>query len=217
MKRLLLIFLTLILLLSAAACTPKEPATTTPSTATPPATTAPKPLSALTASEAVTLLDTLAKQSRTTLTLSVTTVTDGITLRANYNVTPTEVRYSIEKLSLFPTDGDFSSLPESFITTLTGTATVQNGTVTAIDGTAVTLPALGTLQGRFAFPASALRNVVWEEGILSADVISADAVLSTTANVSNMKIAAALSTDAITSLTVTYATSKSDVTMVYTF
>ena len=214
MKRLFLFLLTLTLLLSAAACTPKAPVSTgDPTTDAPSATTAPH---ALTATEAVTLLDTLVKKEHATVGLSVTTVTDGITLCSAYTASSTEVRFSVEKLSLFPTDGDFSNLPENFITTLTGTATVQNGKITAIDGDGATLPDAGTLQGKFAFPASALRNVVWENQTLTADVTDSAAVLGT-ANLTNARVSAVLSTDAITSLTVTYSTSKSNVTMVYTF
>jgi hypothetical protein len=147
------------------------------------------------------------------VTVEITTVTSGMTLTAEYTATKSVITYSVERLNKL--EGD--ELPEEYKTTLSGTATVENGRITRLDGDAVDLPAYDYLTGVFSIQKENLTEVVEEKGCLKAKVISPEAFLGTKVEAEEMTVSIAYTDTAITRLTVTYSTSTSTVTTVYTF
>lgn len=175
-----------------------------PSTDTPPEGTSP---------EIYETLNALLKAEKNAVTVEITTVTSGMTLTAEYTATKSVITYSVERLNKL--EGD--ELPEEYKTTLSGTATVENGRITRLDGDAVDLPAYDYLTGIFSIQKENLTEVVEEKGCLKAKVISPEAFLGTKVEAEEMTVSIAYTDTAITRLTVTYSTSTSTVTTVYTF
>ena len=175
-----------------------------PSTDTPPEGTSP---------EICETLNALLKAEKNAVTVEITTVTSGMTLTAEYTATKSVITYSVERLNKL--EGD--ELPEEYKTTLSGTATVENGRITRLDGDAVDLPAYDYLTGIFSIQKENLTGVVDEKGCLKAKVISPEAFLGTKVEAEEMTVSIAYTDTAITRLTVTYSTSTSTVTTVYTF
>ena len=163
------------------------------------------------------LLNDLAKQRYSKVKLDVVTVTGDVELKANYVLTEKNVTYSVEQLNLLPIDGSVADLSSEYKTTLTGTATVENGTVTKLDGAEVTLPSYDELKGAFHFEESNLKNVREEDGMLTADVVSASDFLGTKAEISNMTLKVSYSESALQIITLIYQTPRSTVTTVYSF
>lgn len=175
-----------------------------PSTDTPPAGETP---------EICETLNTLLEAEMNAVTVEITTVTEGITLKAEYAVTKDSVVYSVEQLNKL--EGD--DIPEEYKTTLSGTATVENGTVTKIDGDAIELPTYDQLTGRFSFEKGNLSEILEENGRFQAKVLSPKDFLGTKVDAEEMRITVTYTETAITTLTLTYNTATSAVTTVYTF
>jgi hypothetical protein len=158
-------------------------------------------------------LDTLLDAEVNAVTVEITTVTAGITLKAEYAVTKTSVVYSVDRLNKL--EGD--EIPEEYKTTLSGNATIENGTVTKIDGDAIDLPTYDQLTGNFSIKKENLVEIEEGEGSLKAKVLSPEAFLGTKVDVKDMTVSITYTDTAITRLTVTYSTSTSTVATVYTF
>lgn len=158
-------------------------------------------------------LDALLDAEVNAVTVDISTVTEGITLTAKYEITKTSVKYAVEQLSLL--EGD--AIPEDYKITLTGTATVENGTVTKIDGDAVDIPAYDQLTGNFSIIEGNLSDVQTGEGTFKAKVISPAAFLGTEVDAEDMTVSITYTEATVTSITLTYKTATSTVTTVYTF
>ncbi|MBQ1261980.1 MAG: hypothetical protein IIY01_03535 [Clostridia bacterium] len=158
-------------------------------------------------------LDTLLDAEVNAVTVEIITVTAGITLKAEYAVTKTSVVYSVDRLNKL--EGD--EIPEEYKTTLSGNATIENGTVTKIDGDAIDLPTYDQLTGNFSIKKENLVEIEEGEGSLKAKVLSPEAFLGTKVDVKDMTVSITYTDTAITRLTVTYSTSTSTVATVYTF
>ena len=159
----------------------------------------------------------LAAKSYSSITLDVTTVTDGVRLSASYTLTQDRVSYSIEKLNTFPTDGNAAELSPSYKTTLTGEAVIENGVLKTLDGEAVDLPSYDELRGGFHFDESNFKNVVDSATSFQADVISPSGFFGASVNVSNLKVSVSYSESAITQIDLSYQTERSAVQTQYTF
>ena len=158
-------------------------------------------------------LNALLRAEKNAVTVEITTVTSGMTLTAEYTATKSVITYSVERLNKL--EGD--ELPEEYKTTFSGTATVENGTVTKIDGDAIDLPTYDQLTGNFSIKKENLVEIEEGEGSLKAKVLSPEAFLGTKVDVKDMTVSITYTDTAITRLTVTYSTSTSTVTTVYTF
>lgn len=163
------------------------------------------------------ILNELAKQSYGKIKLDISTVTGDIELKASYTLTGSEVVYAVEQLNLLPSDGNIENASPDYKATLSGTATVENGTVTKIDGDAVSLPSYDELKGTFNFKESNFKNIQAEDGKLIAEVVSAADFLGIGTGISNMKIVVEYSDSALQKITLTYQTTNSTVTTVYEF
>lgn len=163
------------------------------------------------------ILGAFAKQSYGKVTLDITTLTGDFTLSANYSLTANEVTYSVERLNMLPTDGNFENVSSDYKQTLSGTATIENGEVTTLDGESVTLPSYDELEGNFDFKESNFKNVAVSEGRFSAEVVSASAFMGTDKSLHNMKIIVEYNDVMLQKITITYNTSNSNVTSVYVF
>ena len=76
------------------------------------------------------LLTSLSAQSYREVALQITTQTGDVTLQARYLLTPSLVTYEVEHLNLLPPDGDLTGVSPDYKTTLSGSATIENGKVT---------------------------------------------------------------------------------------
>lgn len=163
------------------------------------------------------IIEALLEKEYENVELIVTTKTDGAELKAVYTITKDSVEYYVENLALIPTDGDFSAISENGLVVLQGTATVENGIITGIDGDSVTLPSYTTLVGAFEIDGANLKNVSIGNGVLEADVTVLSDLLnvSVSANQAHLKIE--YGQTSVKKLTITYKTDLSDVTTVYEF
>lgn len=163
------------------------------------------------------ILNELSEQKYQKVTLDISTVTGDIELKAEYVITDTQIKYSVEQLNLLPPDGNLENASLDYKTILSGTATVENGTVTKLDGDSVSIPSYDELKGAFHFKESNFKNIQTENGKLTAEVVSASDFLGTGTGINNMKIVVDYSNSALQKITLTYQTANSTVTTVYEF
>ena len=165
-------------------------------------------------------LGDLTKLSYSTVSVNVSTETDGIELFAEYILRQNTVEYKIEELCLLPEDGNISGVSPSYKTTVSGTAEVKNGQIIKLDGASVTLPSYETLVGAFNFDKQNFKNA--EEptsgvGIFRADVASPASFLGRSTSAKNMRVTVDFASDALKTVTLTYDTDLSSVSIVYQF
>ena len=163
------------------------------------------------------VLNRLSKEKYQKVKLNITTVTEDITLKANYVLTASLVEYSIEQLNKLPVDGNFDGMSPNHKVTLTGTATIENGKVTKLDGAYVTLPNYDELKGSFNFGEDNFTGITTQSGKFTASVKSPSKLLGTEKNLTDMKITVEYSSTALKKITLSYKTSDSPVTTVYEF
>lgn len=157
----------------------------------------------------------LAEKNYTSISISIDTETDGITLCARYTVTSAEVAYSIEKMNLLPTDGSAPSPDEK--TVLTGTATIENGKITGIDGKALDLPTENELKGAFNFNESHLSNIEETDGRFTATVTSPSDFMGRETDAFDMSVVVEYDAVALKTIRLSYKTPLSTVNAVYAF
>lgn len=162
-------------------------------------------------------LDRLAKNNYSEIKITTSVKTGDIELTANYILTDTNVTYSVEQMSMLPTDGVLDNVSAADKIVLSGTATVKDGAVLTLDGASVNLPAYDELKGAFNFKEDYFSNVKEEGGKFSADVSAPADFLGTAKLLSNLKIEVEYNSNAITKLTLVYTTANSAVTTVYLF
>ena len=163
------------------------------------------------------VLNDLSKQNYSKIELNITTLMGDIQLSASYVLTAHKVSYSVEQLNMLPTDGNFSNMSPEYKTTLTGTATVENGKITKLDGDKVSISEYSELKGSFYFKENNFRNIKAADGEFSADIVSASEFLGTGKNISSLKIEVKYNSSAIEKITMVYQTANSTVTTVYEF
>lgn len=163
------------------------------------------------------ILNELASKSYSQIELNISTATGDIELMASYVLTNTEVTYAVEQLNLLPSDGNIENISPDHKVTLSGSATLENGRITKIDGEAVSLPSYDELTGAFNFTENNFRNVRKDHGKIAADVISASEFLEIDKTINDMRITVEYSSSALQKITITYNTINSAVEMVYEF
>lgn len=224
MKKAIISFLVLSLLLTCfVACGDNETQTTGSTGTTEPATTT----STTTATTSVTTegvptvtvyetLSALAEQKYDTVKLTVVTTSGSLTLTSEYTVTDDSITFRVEKANLLPVDGS-APTEENAKTVIEGTATVENGVVTQIDGEAVTLPTYETLVGSFVFEASNFENVVEGEDSFAAEILSVSSFLGVTEMDSNGSITVSYTADALLEMTLSYSTEGATISATYEY
>ena len=163
------------------------------------------------------VFEELSKKQYSKIELNIQTVMGDVELNANYTLTNSNVTYSVEQLTLLPSGENIDGASLNYKTTLTGTATIENGKVTKLDGDDVTLPSNTELVGSFNFDSSNFKNVKTEDGKLTADVISPSNFTGTSKNLSDMKIVVSYNETALQELEISYKTTNATVTTVYEF
>ncbi len=163
------------------------------------------------------VLNTLTTQNYKKIQLDITTLTGDIKLKANYVLTENKVEYSVEQLTLLPSDGNITGVSSDYKTSIQGSATVENGKVTKLDDEAVNLPEYDELKGAFNFKESFFKNVQIENGKFAADVVNVPAFMGVEKVISDMNIVVKYNDAAFQKVTVTYKTSNSTITLVYVF
>ncbi len=161
-------------------------------------------------------LDALTDVNYKMVKVRVVTDTDNVQLFAEYVLTQYNVQYSIEQLNKLPSNGDITGVSSEYKSTITGSASVDNGEI-ILDGENITLPAYDELKGNFNFDESNLKNVIIENNILKADVVSSSAFYGSEVNVENMKITVEYTQTALSKIVITYQTTYSSVTTTYEF
>lgn len=121
------------------------------------------------------LLGELSDNKPDGVTLAVIATKNELTLTSVYEISETSVEYRVERYSVL--DLGSEELPEEEKTVLEGIATIENGSITAIDGDPVELPEYTDLSGGFGFASENLENVKAEKGKLTATVKSLYAFL----------------------------------------
>lgn len=163
------------------------------------------------------ILNELATQPYSKVKLDIFTVTGDVELKASYTLTGSEVSYSVEQLNLLPSDGNIENVSPDYKVTLSGSATVENGKITKVDGEAVSIPSYDELKGSFKFKESNFKNIQIENGKITADVVSSSEFFGTNKTINNMKITVEYTDSALQKITITYNTINSAVTTVYEF
>ncbi len=154
---------------------------------------------------------------RENVIVEVTTKTEGVTLKAVYELKGEALSYSVDRVRTLDPEADFDQLPTNFKETVTGTATVKDGVVTKIEDTDVTLPTGEALTGGFSLTESNLTNVKNDNGKLTADVASAKDFFGYEVAVTDLHIEVTYTQSAIVSLTMTYKTTTAEVSTLYLF
>ena len=163
------------------------------------------------------ILNELATQNYSKVKLDISTVTGEVELKASYTLTGSEVSYSVEQLNFLPSDGNIENVSPDYKVILSGSATVENGKITKIDGEAVSIPSYDELKGAFNFAESNFKNVQIENGKITADVVSSSEFLGIDRTINSMKITVEYTDSALQKITITYNTINSAVTTVYEF
>ncbi len=162
-------------------------------------------------------LNELCSKEYNKISLDVSTVTKGIDLNSRYVISKSNVTYSVEQLNKFPTDGNFENVSSEFKTTFEGVATVENGKVTAVNGDAVTLPTYDELSGNFKFNKNYFADVKEEEGKFTATVSYPSDFLNCNETISDMTITVQYNQNGLESISITYNTLNSSVSVSYSF
>ncbi len=123
-------------------------------------------------------INVMLREDYSKVTVEVVTEKDGITLNGNYefvtNGDKVNVSYAYDKLNSFEVNGGAVTSPDDFKTRVIGTAVVQNGSVTEINGGAIESESLTQLNASsITFRKSLLTNVKVTDYTLQADVVNA--------------------------------------------
>lgn len=163
------------------------------------------------------LLEELIDREYVSVNVTVVTDTEFAQLSARYYINENSVTYSIEQLNLLPSlDGAGEPSPDA--KTLTeGVAIIENGEIVELNGEDVTLPEGSELTGKFNFDADNLQNIVAENGVLTADVISPSQFYGAEVDMKDVKVAVKYSDSAVEEITVSYSTEKAAVRATYEF
>ena len=162
-------------------------------------------------------LDALTDVHYKKVKVRVVTDTDNVQLFAEYVLTQYNVQYSIEQLNKLPPNGDITGISPEYKSTITGTASVDNGEMIILDGVEVTLPTYDALKGDFNFDENNLKNVIIEDNVLKAEVVSSSTFYGSEVNVENMKITVEYTQTAFSKIIITYQTAYSSVKTTYEF
>ena len=142
---------------------------------------------------------------------------NGAVLNSYYELTDEEIVYSVERLNLFPTDGDFSNISPEYKMTYSGTAKVANGSILEMDGEEVILPTYDELRGSFNFKEEYFANAVNENGKFTADVVSASGFLGRDVAVQNMRCSVEYNETSFVKIVLNYIDGGVQVTSIYEF
>ena len=226
MKKYLLLLVLFSLLLCVVSCG-EEQTTPPPTSTTAQSTTATSTTAGSTATSTTTppppaktvydVLSALAQVPYSAVSIAISTTSGGITLLSRYHCTEAEVAYSVEQLAKLPTDGNLDNLSLSDKITLSGTAKRESGKPTYIDAIGVTIPTCTQLATGFDISPRQFSGVSEEEGKFSAVLTSPQDFLGTDVEILSATIQIIYTPAAISSITLSYTTPTSTVTVVYTF
>ena len=227
MKRLSILLLILTILFSLCACgigggeTPKGPPSGGENPPNPPAENPPEnpstPPDEDGEKNALAIIRELAQKTYEKIVIEIQNTAYDFTLNSRYEIEKDTVTYSIERLNLLPEDGDISNISGDFKNVILGTAAIQNGVITHMDGTPIELPAISELRGDFCFDESNLTLICEEETLISAKVINPDAFFGRETGCTNMTIKVSFTHDAIREILLEYNLGASRVCTKYIF
>lgn len=174
--------------------------------------------------EEMKVINSLMRKDYTTVELTVTTVTDDITLAAVYTFeqknTITELTYEIDRLNSFNVNGNVVTVPSEYITRVTGKATFDGNKITSIDGDNVDVNVLLDVVDRnMMFRVSYFSDVTASKAAFSAKVTNPKGFMQNEEfDGTNMTVKVTYTETALTSLTIKYeAANGAKVTLDYDF
>ena len=209
-KTMVLLISLIILLISMTACSgffDSEPTSSLPEDSSPSAI-----------QTACDLLDDLADLEYSNIKIDIVVTIGFAELYSKYVLTQSTVIYSIERLNLWPTDGNITDLPSNYKMAVTGYALIKNGQVIELDGNNdVTLPSYDELKGKFHFEESNFKNIVVGLNAFEAEVVSPSKFYGTDVVVNDLKVKVEYTQNALTNILISYTTANSTVQTMYTF
>jgi hypothetical protein len=149
--------------------------------------------------------------------VTVTVNEHGISLTSKYVIKNELITYTQERLNTLSPSLDLTDATADYKTVISGTATVKDGTVTHIDGEAVTVPETVQTCGEFKLDADDLKNATLENGVLDADIASLSDIFGIQADASDAHVTAEYGSDSLLRITVSYTKDGTSVTVVYEF
>ena len=158
-------------------------------------------------------LNELSQKTYNKVELNVTIEKNGHTLTSKYVLSAGKIEYTVEQMSLLSPD----NIPNDIKTVYRGTATVENGVITKVDGDAITLPEYETLSGSFSFSESYFKSVLSYTGHFVASVADPSAFIGTDADVKNMKVEVKYTDTALTTISIGYGVSGERTELLYKF
>ena len=164
------------------------------------------------------LLDALANQEYYDIKIDITVTTDFAQLRSSYALTRNDVSYSIDRLNLFPSDGNITDLPSNYKTTVSGYAVIENGQVILLDGNSdIELPSYKELKGNFNFDKDNFTNIVVDDNSFEADVISPSQFYGANVDMTDLKVKVEYTESYLENISIFYSTANATVQTVYVF
>lgn len=152
--------------------------------------------------------------------LQVKTKTDDIILNATYVITEsgdtTNISYQVDRLTSFGNDG---TIPSGYIEVVTGTATVQGGMITAIDGDELSETIiLDVADTTMSFVVSYLKDIKTTSNGLSASVINPKGFLQNDDfNGTDMTVRVVMADAYLSHIIISYNQDGSEIKLNYTF
>lgn len=142
------------------------------------------------------------------LTIWITTETDGRRLQSSYTLTSDgDVTYTVERLTTFEEQDGAYVIPESYKETLRGSAHVENGTVTQQSGDEVELDLARICMPKPNFDSKYFADVKDKDGSFQAKVTNPTGFLGRAVSYTNMTLTV-LYRETLPKMTISY-TSKS--------
>lgn len=169
------------------------------------------------AREACSTLNNLTQKKYERIELEINTKNSFANLSSNYVLTDSEVTYSIERLNLLPADGDITGMAYDYKNTISGSASVENGQITKLDGNDVTLPEYDQLTGCFNFNVDNMENVSVKNNRLVADIISPADFYGAEVEMEDLRITVEYTDSAIVEINISYKLLDTTVKTVYSF
>lgn len=167
-------------------------------------------------------LNELAQKEYSSIALNVSMTLNRQTLTGEYRSTATENGYQIffsyEQISTFEEKEGEIIIPDSFITTYSGTVEVSNGSVISQSGDSVDLPIGQLTAAGLNFSESNFSEILQTEGRLTAKVEKSSAFLGRSVSASDMTIDICYNAEWLSSMIINY-TSNGGATVIlsYTF
>ena len=150
--------------------------------------------------------------------VSVITENLGAILKADYAIDGELITYTVEKLNMLPSDGDINKLPDSMISTYTGTAHInENGELVDDSDGEVALPEGTALAGNMDFSPDNFENGKRSPYGFEGNVKSVQDFLGVDLTVNSMSVKVDYTDSGISTIVLNYTKGSAKITITYKF